>query len=140
MSARLDTERMGNTAGTGFYKDRDGNLKRGTNIPDAMWMRLKKFTFIGCALMEGGSEVEAIQSLIAQCRSIGDEENVLWLEGKLEETKRNLAAAEKVSAAEPELIQSEQDRALGKFATKIVEAIDDRTAKRKATAPAGASP
>ena len=140
MSARLDTERMGNTAGMGFYKDKDGNLKRGANIPDAMWMRLKKFQFIGCATMgDGGSEVEAIRSLIIQNRSLGDEEIVTWLEGKLEETLANMAAAEKAAAAAPELVKTEEDKRLGAFASKIVEAIDDRTAKRRQTAAAPAS-
>ena len=149
MSARLDTDRMGNTAGTGFYKDKDGDLKRGTNVPDAMWMRRKKFTFVGCAVMgPGGDEVPAIRALIAQNKALGDEETVAWLQEKLSATERNVAEASKVSQAAPELTQTEQDRTLAALAKNIVaetvDQIETRAERRRQqtskTAPQTASP
>jgi len=136
---------MGNTAGLGFYKDANGDLKRGTNVPDAMWMRLKKYQFVGCAVMDGGDEAPAIRALIAQNKQLGDEETVAWLEEKLQQTLHNQAEAAKIPASTPQLVKSEEERRLASFAGAIVQEtvsqIEDRAAKRRTqTAPAGASP
>ncbi len=144
MSVRLDTERMGNTAGTGFYRDKDGNLKRGINVPDAMWIRLKKFEFIGCAMMDSGSELGAIQSLIAQNTALGNEEIVAWLTVKLEETKHNMAVAEKTAATAPAVAVSEEEKRLAAFARatmkEAVVQIEERSEERRRKQPAPANP
>ena len=147
MSARLDLDRMDNTAGTGFYRDQNGDLKRGTNVPDAMWLRTKKFKFVGCAVMEEGDEEPAIRSLIAQNKALGDDEIVTWLEGKLEETKQNKWAAEKTRREAPQVVKTEEEQRLASFAGAIVQEtvsqIEDRAEKRRsanAARPAPASP
>ncbi len=143
MSGTLTAVRTEDVAGMGFFRDKDGNLKRGHNKPDPMWIRRKGYTFIGCAVMDGESELPAIQSLIAQSRQLGDEETVKWLEGKLKETRENFAKAEAAlrEIPTPEAGMSAEDRRLVLLAKTVgetvvegtIEKIEERAATRRAS-------
>ena len=120
-------------AGIGWYRNKDGELRTGTRVPDARWLRLKKFEFIGNAEYgPGGSWVEPLQKLIRGAKMDGDPELAEYLEVQLRDTITNIRDAGKDHA------QARADKEEGEMATK---AMMDAVAKRslEMVAPAQAS-